>query len=386
MIHKSRIPDAAKRGHLFEMGITRLVEWWTSFFEVTPTGHLRSRIFNDVQSELIEKGLINATEDAKSKGHYQQLGDHDEYEDMEVLRSEKSLMKHALQRFGSRDVSAQLFTALCRALGIPARLVTSLQSVPWQSSIGKPRNTVPTARQDKGKGKATSVTDDEQAGEASSDMEEVPIPVHRFPGEGERLDGGSTRKGKQKAKPAIKLRPTKSKGQTLGSSQIPSTFLNLSNLKKSMQISVLLTRYAEVADPTTTPPVFWTEVFSRPDARWIPVDPIRGIVNKRKLFDPSNSNASRGSPGSRMLRVDNRMSYVIAFEEDGYARDLTPRYALEYGAKVAKTQAGGKSRKEWWDAILGAVTRPFRLVRPVANYSELRLQYSRVHYDGLASR
>jgi len=57
------------------------------------------------------------------------------------------------------------------------------------------------------------------------------------------------------------------------------------------------------------------------------------------------------------------MVYVVAFEEDGYARDVTPRYAREYGAKVAKVQQGGKGRKEWWERILGLVKRPYRLVR-----------------------
>lgn len=56
------------------------------------------------------------------------------------------------------------------------------------------------------------------------------------------------------------------------------------------------------------------------------------------------------------------MVYVLAFEEDGYARDVTPRYAREYGAKVAKLQQGGKGRKEWWGSILALVRRPYRLV------------------------
>ena len=54
---------------------------------------------------------------------------------------------------------------------------------------------------------------------------------------------------------------------------------------------------------------------------------------------------------------------VLAFEEDGFARDVTPRYAREYGAKVAKVQQGGKGRKEWWERILNLVKRPYRLVR-----------------------
>ena len=128
---------------------------------------------------------------------------------------------------------------------------------------------------------------------------------------------------------------------------------------------VAMMRLTEPPDPTTTPPIFWTEVFSRPDARWLPVDPIRAIVNKRKVFDPaspiSSANATRAI--ARTTRVDNRMAYVLAFEEDGYARDLTPRYAREYGAKVAKAQAGGKGRREWWTRVLGIVTRPYRLVR-----------------------
>lgn len=56
------------------------------------------------------------------------------------------------------------------------------------------------------------------------------------------------------------------------------------------------------------------------------------------------------------------MVYVIAFEEDGYARDVTPRYAREFGAKVAKMQQGGKGRQQWWEQIMGLIHRPYRLV------------------------
>lgn len=58
------------------------------------------------------------------------------------------------------------------------------------------------------------------------------------------------------------------------------------------------------------------------------------------------------------------MVYVMAFEEDGYARDVTPRYAREYGAKVVKMQGGSKSRKDWWERVTKIVERPYRLVIP----------------------
>lgn len=110
--------------------------------------------------------------------------------------------------------------------------------------------------------------------------------------------------------------------------------------------------------------MFWTEVFSRADAKWIPVDPVRVIVNRRKAFDPTpNPNAPTKPDRRRPVRVENRMVYVLAFEEDGYARDVTPRYAREYGAKVSKVQQGGKGRREWWERICRMVQRPYRLVR-----------------------
>jgi len=91
---------------------------------------------------------------------------------------------------------------------------------------------------------------------------------------------------------------------------------------------MMMCAYSEPSDPLTTPPIFWTEVFSRPDGRWLPVDLIRAVVNTRKIFDPTPVGTS-----SRLTKVDNCMVYVIAVEEDGYMRDVTPRYAKQYSTK-----------------------------------------------------
>lgn len=376
MIHKSRVPDANKRGRLFEAAITRLAEWWAEFFEVLPEGHLRSRTFDEVAAELAvaearaRKAEEKARRSRKGKGKQRAQRDEEEDDDNdddsgEIVRSVKSLMKHALMRAGSRDVSAQLFTALCRALGVPARLVVSLQSMPWQAGVGKPKPPAKRkAKGAKGKGKAVDGAGGRDGEEVhpDADMEEVEIPEPRvdvkgkgkakeavFPGDGQRMDGSSSitnTAAPGPSQPVIKLRKTKTKGQTLGSSFTPTKTLS-------------------TPDPLTTPPVFWTEVFSRPDGRWMPVDPIRTIVNKRKVFDPSPPPSSTG-PTPR-VRQENRMVYVVAFEEDGYAKDVTPRYAREYGAKVAKVQGaerggGGKGRKVWWERVAEIVRRPYRLV------------------------
>lgn len=411
-IHKSKVPDQNQRGRLFETAVTRLTEWWSeSFFEVNYEGHIRSRTFDEVQEGLASRTVVASQgPDAESALDLESIRAVLDDDEGETIRSSKSLMKHALMQSGSRDVSAQLFTALCRALGIPTRLVVSLQSVPWQTGVGKPKPKYD--KKPKGKGKARQNSEDMEVDPPDSPTPSVPGfdpkgkgKAKAFVGQGQRLDGGEIMeksekaKGKEKAKPIVHLRKTKSKGNVLGSgtpttstsreaSVIRSRRLGMSN---GPYLTHALTLFSEPLDPTTTPPVFWTEVFSRPDAKWFPVDPIRGIVNKRRVFDPTpnpNTASSSVQPGStiyphpyaqvqvkktqKRIKEENRMLYVLAFEEDGYARDVTRRYAREYGAKVEKAQGGsstfgvggggGKGRRDWWGNVLRIVTRPYRLV------------------------
>lgn len=358
MIHKSRIPDDVKRGYLFEQAVWRLASWWAdTFFTVRPTGHLRSRTFEDVQHVMLSNGLVDLTGKGKGKAlpeDVDSLEDLFEDDQIEVVRSAKSLMKHALMRSGSRDVSSQLFTALCRALGIPARLVVSLQGVPWQVNVGR-SNTAAKRKKSDSKGKAVGPRDAENSCE---DMQQVDVSQQNGYSSDDVqivdvIDKTTSTKsnGKGKMSYTVQLRKSKSFGQRLGSSNPPSAPLSLQGFPLILTVSV-------ASDPLATPPVFWTEVFSRPDVRWLPVDPIRAIVNKRKVFDPTSDGTA-----SHSGIADNRMMYVIAVEEDGYMRDVTPRYAKQYSAKVAKAQSGGKGRREWWSKVVSTVTRPYRLVR-----------------------
>lgn len=255
-------------------------------------------------------------------------------------------MKHALMQSGSRDTSAQLFTALCRALDIPARLVVSLQSIPWQSSVGKSKsktadkNRPPSGQKGKQRARDTDVLSQDSDFEgAKATNSQSPA---EFLGNSSFEEASVQAKGKEKAHPVIKLRKTKNYPKNRASTRA-------------------------TLDPTITPPVFWTEVFSRADGRWLPVDPIRGFVNKRHVFDPSAENTFKtGVP------QENRMTYVVALEEDGFGRDVTARYAKDYTTKVAKVQGVGIGRrKEWWDSVVQVVTRPYRLQRDDTEDTEL---------------
>ncbi|KAF8626005.1 hypothetical protein AX17_006728 [Amanita inopinata Kibby_2008] len=412
-IHKSRVPDQNQRGRMFEAAVRNLTEWWTSsFFDVLPEGHIRNRTYNEVQEPLISHGFVPPSQAASASPSSAPssespisafLTSNIEFpitevlkdlldDDGEQIRSSESLMKHVLMRCGSRDTSAQLFTALCRALGIPARLVVSLQSVPWQSSVGKPKTKYP--RNIKGKSKEAQEDVKEISPQISDDdeMEEIDIPTTptrpialsskgeqkgktRFEpsqGHGQHLDNNAVQsksekaKGKEKTKPPIKLRKQK-------------------NARPSSSTKESIRPVTPAPDPLFTPPVFWTEVFSRPDGLWLPVDPIRCIVNKRKVFDPTPLAASAGLGSSTSMsrtrsgpRQENRMVYVLAFEEDGYARDVTRRYAREYSTKVTKAQGlavagGGKGQKLWWEGVLGIISRPYRLHRDDVEDEELNV-------------
>jgi xeroderma pigmentosum group C-complementing protein len=441
---------------MFETAITNLVEWWANeFFEVTTDGHLRNLTFEFVQSKLDDARrrdkLRKHSANSSSKGEGSTNGSEmDDVEldlkelqkllshEPEVIRSPNSLMKHALQRWGSRDVSAQLFTALCRALGIPSRLVVSLQSVPWQSNVGKPKPTYkksPAKGVGKGKaktkggakGKAKAKAEEEDEDEVDMDMGDVDIPsplkVNNIKGKGKAKEAflnGTPKKsekarGKEKASSpapaAIEMLKRKDKAQlSRGASPSSSStgtssrlgmlyFMGDLFIVSNLRILSDSPKPPAHSDPLTTPPVFWTEVFSRPDGRWIPVDPIRALVNKRKAFDPSPVSApapaqpsslvnhgllpSRQStprPTSQPKIEDNRLLYVLAFEEDGFARDVTRRYAREFSAKVLKAQGGsnaalygggGQGRLAWWEGVVASVRRPYRLHRDDVEDEEL---------------
>ncbi|KAG8966993.1 hypothetical protein FRB90_010921, partial [Tulasnella sp. 427] len=310
MITKRNQPDKGLRGRQFEAAMHRLTDWWYHNFDVEdgPNMHIRSRTFAEVQQELRSKGALQdpkAKPDPKGKGKAKQIPQDDSEDDEdkgEIIRSSKSLMKHALMMGGSRDTSAQLFCALCRALGIPTRLVVSLQAVPWKTTVGKPPAPSKKKKEADLKGKAKEVPpaeEPEPSDDDDDDMEEIVAPPSipdpppqqssptkgkikgkgKFSGQGATLNGNP----RPKSPPAIHLRKSKSSwgaGRRLGES-----------------------RSANNPPQGGWPPVFWCEVFSRPDGRWIPVDPLRNLVNRKKLFEPP--------PNDR----NNRMLYVLGFEE-----------------------------------------------------------------------
>lgn len=84
-------------------------------------------------------------------------------------------------------------------------------------------------------------------------------------------------------------------------------------------------------------PVYWTEAFNPFAQKWIPIDP---LVTK-ELFKPSKLTPPLSDPF-------NTLSYVIAFEDDLSAHDVTRRYTTAYNAKVRKQRVESTKDGALW--------------------------------------
>ena len=107
--------------------------------------------------------------------------------------------------------------------------------------------------------------------------------------------------------------------------------------------------------------MFWVEVFNPATLKWIPVDPlVTRTIGKATKFEPPASDG------------ENSMSYVIAFEEDGYAKDVTRRYAKAYNAKTRRSRVDcTKGGDKWWKRVARMYHTSYKLDRDQIEDAEL---------------
>ena len=108
-------------------------------------------------------------------------------------------------------------------------------------------------------------------------------------------------------------------------------------------------------------PVYWVEAFNEAVQKWVPIDPLvtRSVAKPSKLEPPA------GEP-------ENSMTYVLAFENDGSARDVTRRYVKAYNAKTRRERVeitnGGE---KWWRRIIKMFRRHHHMDRDQLEDAEL---------------
>lgn len=259
LLHVDESKPQYQRSYSFQKGIEEICVLWRLNWTVTARGMHRAHWRDDVDA----------------------VKEIDEVEDLIDFNDFKAA---AATRRGSRDLGAQLFCALLRSVAVDARLVCSLQVLPF-------------------------------SGVAKGQTPEKPKPkyYHAPPQTFETA-----------AQDTTITRPERS------------------SVPKKRKI---------VDSPF---PVFWVEAFSPSTSAWMPLDPIvRNTINKPKTgFEP---------PASDQL---NSMTYVVAFEDDGSAKDVTRRYVQWYNAKTRRQRVEiSKGGEQWWQRTMEHFQKPFTEVR-----------------------
>ena len=97
-------------------------------------------------------------------------------------------------------------------------------------------------------------------------------------------------------------------------------------------------------------PIYWVEVLDEAHQKWQPVDPLvtESFWKPQKLEPPASDR-------------ENCMTYVIGFEADGTAKDVTRRYAKGYNAKTRKMRIESATTigERWWRKALRAYSRGY---------------------------
>ncbi|BGO95940.1 hypothetical protein JCM10020v2_007677 [Rhodotorula toruloides] len=321
-----------------------------------------------------------------------------------------SLYSAAHNMRGSRDLSSQLFVALLRAIDVPARLVVSLQAVEWRSkaqsgggSRAKAKGKKGAAMATKGKAKGSKgkvmgkgkkkVEDDEFGFEDDSDSEDLVVERNPRPQPTKSKAKTSTSTARKKppgsASASVSASASSSRAASAEILVLSSTASSASDTdgfvdghgKLNYKVPKIKLRgsggakgknghrvagWKKEAELTrapspdaaelNNPPTQWAEAYTRYNKEWITVDP---------------RSAKGGGEG-------NVLAYVVALEEDGSVRDVTPRYARAFTNVTLKLRVptSSKARKEndgddWFAGIIRPFKRGFELNRDREEEEEL---------------
>ncbi|KAH8590633.1 hypothetical protein B0O99DRAFT_521045 [Bisporella sp. PMI_857] len=232
----------------------------------------------------------------------------------DTCHAKEDFLKAAKDLKGSRDVGAQLYVALLRSAGVECRLVCSIQ--PLSIGSGHPRlHPLPASSE-------------EALREARQENLSQPPPT------------AMTASNYQFASPggaSLSItNPRRRLGHTGTDYELPSIAAPARREPPRKHIH------------DSENPVFWVEVLDEAHQKWVPVDPlVTESIAKPRSFEPSFSRDEL-----------NGMNYVIAFEEDGSARDVTRRYVKAYNGKTRKMRVestpGGQ---KWWQKVVGKYDR-----------------------------
>ena len=276
-----------------------LAKYWQKHFHVTAPG-LRKQGHKPVRQLQQEVASFR-----KDKHNHEEHG--------ERISSIREFRQYAKRCEGSRDVGAQLFTALLRGLGVESRLVASLQPVGF--GWGKNEEAVPKRR---GQQIAESLEEPEASDIDSHDKSLASKNTHRKQGGSNRDSSVSVRKVKNTIQDGSKDTPFDLSSDSELSEVISESEESLMEVDPPPRKKKGTKRY----DRDLKFPIYWTEAISPISHKVFPVDSMifgAPATAEEQLmgFEP------RGAKAEKAKQI---IAYVIAYSADGTAKDVTTRY------------------------------------------------------------
>ena len=348
------------RGDPIKKLLKELSKFWKKRFTVTAPS-LRKQGYKP--PAMLEKELRSF-----------QNSKHDSKEHGEKVEGIKEFRRLARKCEGSRDVGAQLFTALVRGLGIEARLVASLQPIGFGWNKTEEANVK--------KKNASKVSEETKVNDALN--AENGSGADSKPGQASSRKA-SARYGESHSKVQSKtIRRPASKKQNVGNSKAPislsgdsSELSAVSEDTANDDDSVIdMTSSARANKPRVkydtdmTFPTYWIEVVSPINHRVYPVDPFILTTSVAENADQLAAFEPRGAKAEKAKIV---LAYVVGFSSDGTAKDVTTRYLKRHMwpgktkgfrmpiEKVPILNRSGKVKRyeeyDWFKTIMSPYTR-----------------------------
>ncbi|KAL9636754.1 MAG: hypothetical protein Q9164_002633 [Protoblastenia rupestris] len=303
------VPNMSRGDPLLRL-LKTLAAYWKKRFTITAPG-LRKQGYKSLST--IEEEIASWRND-----------DHNAEEHGERILGIEHFRSLARLCEGSRDIGAQLFTALVRGIGIEARLVASLQP----AGFGWNKNEEAMIKKKKQTQKMQETWDGRVSDEASvgDDDEDEPVKNKTIPRA--KPQGGS------------KGHPPRKRGRPKGGEDTPIDLVETPDGSDSAKVdgsgqedddesvvditpSTLRKKSNANYDRDMPAPTYWTEVISPVTNEVHPVEPLvltpAVVANVEHLaqFEP------RGAKADKAKQV---FAYVIAYSPDGTAKDVTTRY------------------------------------------------------------
>jgi xeroderma pigmentosum group C-complementing protein len=289
MLNPNPNASQSQRASIFQEGLKQVCDLWYIKFNITASGLCRPKWIADKN----DIGRVGTPLENYHKSIFTSL-QFQLPDKAEKPMDRYDFRKAAENLDGSADLSAQLFCCLLRAVGVEARLVFSLQPLGLNASAEPPSNRTPSS----GKTTLYAASTDDEADTSPNAAQSLPSPAARI--------AGAT------------LTPQRIRrfGQARAG---PSTPVDLGKPPPGLTAS----KSKKVQRPLH--PIFWVEAFNPAYQKWIAVDAVSTkTVGRPSRLEPALSDQK------------NCLTYAIAFEEDGHAKDVTCRYAKAFNAKTRK--------------------------------------------------